>query len=72
MHTAATYVIEHCTNKAECLTLQPKQPVEFDQAINYVNKIKVCDGTLRNQPRVAVGFDGNHKYVHMSAMLNYV
>ena len=22
--------------------LQPKQPVEFDQAINYVNKIKVC------------------------------
>ena len=27
--------------KAAACVVQPKQPVEFDQAINYVNKIKV-------------------------------
>ena len=31
----------HVVHRRLC-TLQPKQPVEFDQAINYVNKIKVC------------------------------
>ncbi len=27
--------------KVAAYVVQPKQPVEFDQAINYVNKIKV-------------------------------
>ena len=31
----------HDTETVSCPYLQPKAAVEFDQAINYVNKIKV-------------------------------